>query len=139
QELSVLIRFVVTAFALAFSLSAAAQVKIGLMVSATGPTTAIGIPQKNTGDLLPRKIGDVSVEYFQYDDGGDTTRAVQNVKKLIQEHNVDALIGPSTTPNALAILNVIAKNKFPLRGTVGTSSGAEPREEKKRGLSKTRK
>ena len=32
-----------------------AQVKIGLMVSATGPTTAIGIPQKNTGELLPRK------------------------------------------------------------------------------------
>ena len=32
--------------ALALSTAAAAQVKIGLMVSATGPTTAIGIPQK---------------------------------------------------------------------------------------------
>ena len=88
---------------------AVAQVKIGLMVSATGPTTAIGIPQKNTGDLLPRKIGDATVEYIQLDDGGDTTRAVQNVKKLIQEHNIDALIGPSTTPNALAILDLIAE------------------------------
>ena len=63
---------------------AVAQVKVGLMVSATGPTTAIGIPQKNTGDLLPRKIGNATVEYFQLDDGGDTTRAVQNIKKLIQ-------------------------------------------------------
>jgi len=62
---------------------AAAQVRVGLMVSATGPTTAIGIPQKNTGELLPRKIGDTSVEYIQLDDGGDTTRAVQNAKKLI--------------------------------------------------------
>jgi len=85
-----------------------AQVRIGLMVSATGPTTAIGIPQKNTGDLLPRKIGDATVEYIQLDDGGDTTRAVQNIKKLIQENNIDAMIGPSTTPNALAILDVIA-------------------------------
>ena len=55
----------------------AAQVRVGLMVSATGPTTAIGIPQKNTGELLPRRIGDASVEYIQLDDGGDTTRAVR--------------------------------------------------------------
>ncbi|MEP7327743.1 MAG: branched-chain amino acid ABC transporter substrate-binding protein, partial [Betaproteobacteria bacterium] len=41
----------------AVTLPAHAQVKIGLMVSATGPTSAIGIPQKNTGDLLPRKVG----------------------------------------------------------------------------------
>ena len=74
------------------------------MVSATGPTSAIGIPQKNTGDILPKKSGDVAVEYISLEDGGDTTRAVQNIKKLVQENNIDALIGPSTTPNALAIL-----------------------------------
>src|SRR6059058_3608635 len=99
-----------------------AQIKIGLMVSATGPTSAIGIPQKNTGSLLPTKIGDLTVEYIQLDDGGDTTRAVQNAKKLIQEEHVDALIGPSTTPNALAILDLIAEAKLPLMATVGTSS-----------------
>ena len=38
------------------ALPATAQVKIGLLVSATGPTAAIGVPQKNTGDLLPKKI-----------------------------------------------------------------------------------
>ena len=98
------IRLVVVAIAFCWSIAAFGQVKIGLMVSATGPTSAIGIPQKNTGDMLPKKIGDVTVEYIQLEDGGDTTRAVQNVKKLIQENNIDALIGPSTTPNALAIL-----------------------------------
>ncbi len=116
---------------------AAAQVRIGLMVSATGPTSAIGIPQKNTGDMLPKKIGDVTVEYFQLEDGGDTTRAVQNVKKLIQENNVDALIGPSTTPNALAILDFIADAKVPLMATVGTSSVVEPLDAKKRWVFKT--
>jgi branched-chain amino acid transport system substrate-binding protein len=117
--------------------AAAAQVRIGLLVSATGPTTAIGIPQKNTGELLPRKVGDVTVEYFQYDDGGDTTRAVQNVKKLIQEHNVDAIIGPSTTPNALAILDFIAEAKRPLMATVGTSAVVEPLDARKRWVFKT--
>jgi branched-chain amino acid transport system substrate-binding protein len=117
--------------------SASAQVKIGLMVSATGPTTAIGIPQKNTGELLPKKIGDTTIEYIQLDDGGDTTRAVQNAKKLIGENNIDALIGPSTTPNALAILDIIAEAKVPLMATVGTSSVVEPIDAKKRWVFKT--
>ena len=116
---------------------AQAQIKIGLMVSATGPTSAIGIPQKNTGALLPAKIGDVTIEYIQLDDGGDTTRAVQNVKKLIQENNIDALIGPSTTPNALAILPVIAEAKVPLMATVGTQSVVEPLDANRRWVFKT--
>jgi len=130
-------RLALAVVAFSFSVAAAAQVKIGLMVSATGPTSAIGVPQKNTGDLLPKKIGDTTIEYIQYDDGGDTTRAVQNAKKLIQEHNVDALIGPSTTPNALAILDIIAEGKVPLMATVGTSSVVEPLDAKKRWVFKT--
>jgi branched-chain amino acid transport system substrate-binding protein len=117
--------------------AAQAQIKIGLMVSATGPTSAIGIPQKNTGALLPAKIGDTTIEYIQLDDGGDTTRAVQNAKKLIQDNNIDALIGPSTTPNALAILPVIAEAKVPLMATVGTQSVVEPLDANRRWVFKT--
>ena len=59
---------------------ACAQVRIGLMVSSTGPTAAIGIPQKNTGRPAAAQDRRRTVEYFQLDDGGDTTRAVQNAK-----------------------------------------------------------
>ncbi len=118
-------------------LLAAAQIRVGLMVSATGPTTAIGIPQQNTGTLLPARIGDATIEYIQLDDGGDTTRGVQNVRKLIQEHNIDALIGPSTTPIALAILDVIAEGKVPLLATVGSSNVIEPMDAKRRWVFKT--
>jgi len=124
-------------FALLPLASASAQVKIGLMVSATGPTSAIGIPQRNTAALLPTRIGDATVEYFQLEDGGDTTRAVQNAKKLIGENNVDALIGPSTTPNAFAILDIIAEAKVPLLATVGTQAVVEPVDAKKRWVFKT--
>src|SRR5438067_7386555 len=131
-------RLTISAAVLLFGITGAmAQVRVGLMVSATGPTTAIGIPQKNTGELLPRKIGDASVEYIQLDDGGDTTRAVQNAKKLIGEDHIDALIGPSTTPNALAILDIIAENKVPMLATVGTSSVVEPIDAKRRWVFKT--
>jgi branched-chain amino acid transport system substrate-binding protein len=131
------VRHLFAAIAFAWSALALGQVKIGLMVSATGPTSAIGIPQKNTGDMLPKKIGDATIEYIQLEDGGDTTRAVQNIKKLVQENNIDALIGPSTTPNALAILDVIAEAKVPMMATVGTSSVVEPLDAKKRWVFKT--
>jgi branched-chain amino acid transport system substrate-binding protein len=137
REFLVSVRLVVAAVTLTCSIAAYGQVKVGLMVSATGPTSAIGIPQKNTGDMLPKKIGDATVEYIQLEDGGDTTRAVQNVKKLIQENNIDALIGPSTTPNALAILDFIADAKVPMMATVGTSSVVEPLDAKKRWVFKT--
>jgi branched-chain amino acid transport system substrate-binding protein len=117
--------------------AASAQVKIGLLVSATGPTSAIGIPQKNTAALLPPRIGDAKVEYIQLEDGGDTTRAVQNTKKLIGEDNVDAIIGPSTTPNAFAILDIVAEAKVPLLATVGTQAVVEPLDAKKRWVFKT--
>jgi branched-chain amino acid transport system substrate-binding protein len=133
----VLARVAVAIALLASPFVAHAQVRIGLMVSATGPTSAIGIPQKNTGDILPRAIGGASVEYVSLEDGGDATRAVQNVKKLIQEHHIDALIGPSTTPNALAILDVIAEAKVPMMATVGTSSVVEPLDAKKLWVFKT--
>ena len=123
--------------ALCFSTAAIAQIKIGLMVSATGPTSAIGIPQKNTGEILPKQIGGVPVEYISLEDGGDATRAVQNIKKLVQENNIDALIGPSTTPNAFAILDVIAEAKVPMMATVGTSAVVEPIDAKKRWVFKT--
>jgi branched-chain amino acid transport system substrate-binding protein len=113
------------------------QVRIGLMVSATGPTSAIGIPQRNTAALLPTKVGDTAIEYISLEDGGDPTRAVQNAKRLISEDHVDALIGPSTTPNALAILDVIAENKVPLLATVGTSAVVEPMDNTRRWVFKT--
>ena len=117
--------------------SASAQVKVGVIVSATGPTSAIGIPQKNTAALLPAKIGDTTVDYIVLEDGGDATRAVQNAKKLIGEEMVDALIGPSTTPNAFAILDLVAESKVPLLATVGTQSVVEPIDAKKRWVFKT--
>ncbi len=131
-------RILALALATMLSVSTAfAQIRIGLMVSATGPTSAIGIPQRNTGDILPREIGGASIEYISLEDGGDTTRAVQNVKKLIQEDHIDALIGPSTTPNAFAILPVIAEAGLPMLATVGTSAVVEPLDAKKRWVFKT--
>jgi branched-chain amino acid transport system substrate-binding protein len=57
-------------------LAAEAQVKIGHMVSATGTTSSIGIPQRNTAALLPARIGETPIDYIQLEDCGDTAQAV---------------------------------------------------------------
>jgi branched-chain amino acid transport system substrate-binding protein len=124
-------------FAFSCGLSALAQVKIGVMVSSTGPTSTIGIAQKNTAALLPAKMGDLSVEYTVLDDGGDPALAVRNAKKLMSEVGVDALIGPSTTPNAMAIMEFLEEAQMPLLATVGSSSVIEPLDAKRRWVFKT--
>ncbi len=131
------IRFALSALVLAASLSAHAQVKIGVVSSATGPTALVGIPQKNTVPLLPTKIGDLTVEYIALDDASDPTASVTAVKKLISEQNVDAIIGPSGSPNAMGVIQFVAEAGVPLLAPVGTAAVVTPMDDKKKWVFKT--
>lgn len=128
---------ILSALALTASLSAQAQVKIGVITSATGPTAFVGIPQKNAVALLPRKIGDTPVEYIYFDDASDPTQSVTLAKKLLTEYKIDALIGPSGSPNAMGVLQVMAEAQTPMLAPVGTSAVVLPMDEKKRWVFKT--
>jgi branched-chain amino acid transport system substrate-binding protein len=99
--------------ALALATLASAQVKIGVTVSATGPAASLGIPERNTIALCPKEVAGKTVEYIVLDDASDTTTAVQNTRKLIGESKVDAIIGSTTTPNSLAMLDVFADAQTP--------------------------
>ena len=126
---------IAAALALAWS-SAYAQVKIGVIASTTGPTAIVGIPQKNTVALLPKKIGDYTVEYIVLDDASDATQTVIGAKKLLGE-NIDALIGPSGSPNAVGIIGFMAESGTPMLAPVGTTSVVLPMDDKKRWVFKT--
>ncbi|PRF92609.1 ABC transporter substrate-binding protein [Burkholderia multivorans] len=102
--------------------TASAQVKIGVTLSATGPAASLGIPEKNTIALLPKEIAGKSVQYIVLDDASDTSRAVQNVRKLIDEDHVDAIIGSSVTPNSLAMLDPMSQAKTP---TISLAASAQ--------------
>jgi branched-chain amino acid transport system substrate-binding protein len=99
---------------LALAVAAGAQVKVGVTVSATGPAASLGIPEKNTIALCPKTAGGKSIEYILLDDATDTTMAVQNTKKLIGESKVDAIIGSTTTPNSLAMIDVFSEAETPV-------------------------
>ncbi|MGZ5158794.1 MAG: ABC transporter substrate-binding protein [Caldimonas sp.] len=117
--------------------AAQAQMKVGLIASSTGPTAVVGIPQKNTGALLPKKIGAIDVEYIVYDDGSDPTQSVALVKKLLTEQKVDAIIGPSGSPNAMGTIQFIAEAKTPMLAPVGTPAVVLPMDDQKRWVFKT--
>lgn len=114
-----------------------AQVKVGVVTSATGPTAMVGIPQKNTVPLLPKKIGDLSVEYISLDDTSDPTQSVAIFKKLITEEKVDAIIGPTGSPNAMAVLQFAAESGTPMLSPVGTASVILPMTPEKKWVFKT--
>ena len=99
-----------------------AQVKIGVVTSASGPTAMVGIPQKNTVPLLPKKIGDLTVDYISLDDTSDPTQSVTIIKKLLSEEKVDAIIGPTGSPNAMAVIQFVAESGTPMLSPVGTAS-----------------
>jgi len=117
--------------ALAVAGAAEAQIKIGVTVSATGPAASLGIPEKNTIPLCPKTIAGKSVEYILLDDATDTTTAVQNTKKLIGENKVDAIIGSTTTPNSLAMIDVFAEGETPVISLASSIRIIEPMDAKK--------
>jgi branched-chain amino acid transport system substrate-binding protein len=117
--------------------TAYAQVKIGVVSSSTGPTALVGISQKNTVPLLPTKIGNLTVEYFARDDASDPTNSVTEIKKLISEQNVDALIGPSGSPNAMGVIQFVAEAGVPMLAPVGTAAVVLPMTDAKKWVFKT--
>jgi branched-chain amino acid transport system substrate-binding protein len=93
-------------------------IRVGVTVSATGPAASLGIPQRQSIALLPQTVGANTVQYIvQYivlDDGTDSTRAVANARKLIDEEHVDVLIGSSATPGSMAMIDVAAEKRVPM-------------------------
>ena len=125
-----------TALALAAT-AALADITVGVTVSATGPAASLGIPEKNTIALMPQTIGGQKVNYVVLDDASDTTTAVANTRKLITENKVDIVLGSSTTPNSLAMIDVAAESQTPMISMAASAAIVEPVDARKRWIFKT--
>ncbi|WP_288481897.1 ABC transporter substrate-binding protein [uncultured Deinococcus sp.] len=111
---------------LACSATALADVRVGVIVSGTGPAASLGIPERNTVALLPQTIAGQKVVYTILDDASDTTAAVTAARKLVQENKVDLLIGTTTTPASLAMIDVAAESKTPMISLAASESIIKP-------------
>jgi branched-chain amino acid transport system substrate-binding protein len=103
-----------TAMALSLTASAQAQIKIGAILSISGPAAAMGVGYKGAFDLFPTEIAGQKVEYIIRDDATDASTAYTIAQKMIAEDHVDAFIGPSLTASDAAVAPLANQAKVPM-------------------------
>ena len=111
---------------------ARAEIAVGAVLSLTGPAASLGIPERNTIELLPRTMAGEPVRWVVLDDASDPAAAVRAARKLVEEERVDVMFGPSNTPNSLAVLDTAAASGTPIVSLSGSNAVIEPQEGAKR-------
>jgi branched-chain amino acid transport system substrate-binding protein len=92
------------------------EITIGISISTTGPAAALGIPERNALDFVPKEIGGVPLKVIVLDDGGDPTNATTNARRFVTESKADIIMGSSTTPPTIAVSNVANEAGIPHLG-----------------------
>ena len=111
----------VTALALALALALppsrsraeTSEIVIGITVTTTGPAAALGIPERNALEFVPKEIAGVPLKVIVLDDGGDPTNATTNARRFVTESKADIIMGSSTTPPSVAVSNVANEAGIP--------------------------
>ncbi|WP_022724213.1 ABC transporter substrate-binding protein [Rhodopseudomonas sp. B29] len=82
------------------------DITIGITITTTGPAAALGIPERNALEFVPKEIGGHPLKVIVLDDGGDPTAATTNARRFITENKADIIMGSSVTPPSVAVSNV---------------------------------
>lgn len=101
-------------------------VKVGVILSVSGPAAAFGIPERDAVQVLVDRYNAESkarkVELVFHDEQTNPTEAARGATKLIQQDKVQAIVGPTTGSSALALMPIAAAAKVPVIGLNGTIS-----------------
>jgi len=132
---SIVATLMMTAAALvAGSVAAGAQdkIKIGAVLSITGPASFLGDPEAKTLKMLADEInakGGVlgkQIEMVIYDSGADAAKASQFAQRLIQDDKVIAQVGGSTTGDTMAMVPAFEEAKLPFISLAGAVVIVDP-------------
>src|SRR6202022_1858213 len=74
------------------------EIVIGITVTTTGPAAALGIPERNALEFVPKEIDGVPLKVIVLDDGGDPTNATTNAGRSVTEPTAPLIRGPPPTP-----------------------------------------
>ncbi|WP_394069232.1 ABC transporter substrate-binding protein [Xanthobacter aminoxidans] len=111
---------------------AADPIKIGSVVSATGPAAFLGDPEAKTlklyVDELNKKGGLLGrpVELVLYDDGGDANKARTFATRLVEDDKVVAMVGGTSTGATMAMIPVFEEAGIPFVSLAGGIEIIEP-------------
>jgi len=116
----------------AFNALAADPIKIGSILSVTGPAAFLGDPELKTlqmyvddinkkGGVLGRQL-----QLVHYDDGSDANKANGFTKRLIEDDKVDILVGGTTTGSTMSMAPLVEKAGIPFISLAGAVVIVEP-------------
>lgn len=117
---------------LATSAQAADPIRIGAVLSITGPASFLGDPEKKTLEMYVKDIdaaGGVNgqqIQLFIYDDGGDSNKARTFATRLVEEDKIDAALSGSITGTSLAIREVFEDAQTPYISLAGSAAIVSP-------------
>ena len=107
-------------------------IRIGSVLSVSGPAAFLGDPELKTLQLYVEKInaeGGVlgrKLELVHYDDGSDAAKTNSFTKRLIESDNVDVLIGGTTTGATMAMAPLVEKASLPFISLAGAVVVIDP-------------
>jgi branched-chain amino acid transport system substrate-binding protein len=111
---------------------AADTIKIGSVLSVTGPAAFLGDPELKTlqmyVDDINQKGGVIGrqLQLVHYDDGSDASKANGFAKRLIDDDKVDILVGGTTTGATMSMAPLVEKAGVPFISLAGAVVIVEP-------------
>ncbi|WP_149140078.1 ABC transporter substrate-binding protein [Gemmobacter caeruleus] len=111
---------------------ALAEIRIGATLSATGPASFLGDPEAKTLEMLVEEVnaaGGINgeqVELVLYDDGGDPNKARTFATRLVEDDEVSAIIGGTTTGTTMSIIAVAEDAEIPFISLAGAVDIIDP-------------
>lgn len=112
--------------------NAAEPIKIGSVLSVTGPAAFLGDPELKTLQLYVEKINQEGgvlgrpLQLVHYDDGSDASSANSFGKRLIESDKVDFLIGGTTTGATMSMAPLADRAGIPFISLAGGVVIVEP-------------
>lgn len=95
-------------------------IKIGAILAVTGGASFLGAPEARTAEMVVEEInagGGINgkqIELIIKDSAANPEKAISFAKQLIEEDNVAAIIGPSTSGETMQIKDICESYKVPL-------------------------
>jgi len=112
--------------------TAADPIRIGSVLSVTGPAAFLGDPQLKTLELFVAKINSEGgvlgrkLELVHYDDGSEAAKANGFTKRLIENDKVDIILGGTSTGATMAMAALVEKAEVPFISFAGAVVIVEP-------------
>jgi branched-chain amino acid transport system substrate-binding protein len=95
------------------ALAQTSEITIGITIITTGPSAALGIPERNALEFVSKQIAGHPVKLTVLDDAGDPTIATTNARRFVTEQKADIIMGSSNTPATIAVSNVANEAGIP--------------------------